>query len=130
MNTHWDFMARFYGAAWFLLLAIVSVSQQTISISHSIAQCSIVLLYLLFGFMIWIRPVAKSQSRDLLPYLMAFTGTYMPWTISFIPSTDYAWANWFSPMLVIGGMWLAIFSLLHLRTGFSLVPQARTVVRS
>ena len=53
---------------------------------------------------------SEIQSRGLLLHLMAFIGTYMPWTISFIPPTDYAWANWLSPILVIGGISLAIFS--------------------
>jgi protein-S-isoprenylcysteine O-methyltransferase Ste14 len=117
----------FYGGAWFAFLAIISA--KSITAYHWASPTCIGILYLLFALMMWIRPAAKFQSHGLLPRVMAFIGTYTPWTMSFFPQTDYAWANWLSPIFVISGLLLAIFALLHLRTAFSLVPQARFIVR-
>jgi protein-S-isoprenylcysteine O-methyltransferase Ste14 len=122
-----------FGSVWFLLLAIIAIKAMLtldLSLSHLLARSSIVILYLLFSTLILIRPPAKSHAQGLLPRIMAFVGTYLPWTISFFPFTDYNAANALSPFLVLGGIVLAITTAFHLGTAFSIVPQARSVVRS
>jgi len=122
-----------FGSGWFFVLAILSITAVTrsdASTSLMLARSSIVVLYLLFGVLILVRPAAKSCDRGLLPRAMAFIGTYTPWTIGFVPFTDYNTANLLSPILVFGGMILAIATLFHLKTAFSLVPQGRFVVHS
>jgi len=128
-----DKLLSAFGSGWFFVLVILSITAMTrsdASISLMLVRSPIVVLYLLFGVLILIRPAAKSCDRGLLPRAMAFIGTYMPWTIGFFPFTDFDTANLLSPIFVFAGMVLAIATLFHLKTAFSLVPQARSVVRS
>ena len=119
---------NFYGGVWFALLAIMSA--KSITTNHWITPTCIIVFYLLVAVMIWIRPAAKFQYNEVLPRVMAFIGGYMPWIMTFFPQTDHAWANWLSSILVISGILLSIIVLLHLRTAFSVVPQARYIVQT
>jgi protein-S-isoprenylcysteine O-methyltransferase Ste14 len=123
---------RLLSGGWFLLLAgftLVAASQSETPV-QLIARACVVMLYLMNGLLILLRPEPKSAARGLLPRAMAFVGSYMPWMISFLPKTDFMLATMLSPIFVISGIALALVSLLHLRTAFSLVPQARSVVSS
>jgi|SRR5882672_1804338 len=125
-------ITRLFGGAWFLLLAVVTAisATQFETPTQLIARACVVILYVMFGSLILLRTAPKSQTYDFLPRCMAFIGSYMPWMISFSPKTDFALANLLSPIFVICGITLAVISLVHLKTAFSLVPQARSVVRS
>ena len=62
--------------------------------------------------------------------MAAFTGTYMPWTIVFVsPPTQSAALDLASAGFVIVGMVLTLVTVVQLGRAFSLVPQARKVVR-
>jgi protein-S-isoprenylcysteine O-methyltransferase Ste14 len=123
---------RSLGALWFLGLAIFTGSTiVNVTPTSLFAKSSLVLLYLTFCLLISIRPRAKAQAYGFLPRLAAFVGTYMPWAMVFFAAhTNSALLNSMSSVCVIAGVALAIFTVLHLGKSFSLVPQARMLVRT
>jgi protein-S-isoprenylcysteine O-methyltransferase Ste14 len=130
----YDLLMRLLGALWFLGLAIFTAFTMTNAINTPtslLAKSCLVMFYLIFCLLISIRPRAKAQAYGFLPRLAAFVGTYMPWTMVFFAApTNSALLNLMSSVCVIAGMALAIFTVLHLGKAFSLVPQARMLVRS
>jgi protein-S-isoprenylcysteine O-methyltransferase Ste14 len=129
----YDLVMRLLGALWFLGLAIFTAFTMTNAITPTslLAKSCLVIFYLIFGLLISIRPRAKAQAYGFLPRLAAFVGTYMPWTmVLFAAPTNSALLNLMSSVCVIAGITLAIFTVLHLGKAFSLVPQARMLVRS
>jgi protein-S-isoprenylcysteine O-methyltransferase Ste14 len=129
----YDLVTRLLGALWFFGLAIVTAFTMTKAITPTslLAKSCLVTFYLIFGLLISIRPRAKAQAYGFLPRLAAFVGTYMPWTMVFFAAlTNSTLLNLMSSVCVIAGIALAIFTVLHLGKAFSLVPQARMLVRN
>jgi protein-S-isoprenylcysteine O-methyltransferase Ste14 len=130
----YDLVMRLLGALWFLGLAIftaLTMTNANNTPTSLLAKSCLVMFYLIFCLLISIRPRAKAQAYGFLPRLVAFVGTYMPWTMVFFAAhTNSALRNLMSSVCVIAGMALAIFTVLHLGKAFSLVPQARMLVRS
>ena len=130
----YDLVMRLLGALWFLGLAIFTAFTMTNAINTPtslLAKSCLVMFYLIFCLLISIRPRAKAQAYGFLPRLAAFVGTYMPWTMVFFAAlTNSALLNLMSSVCVIAGIALATFTVLHLGKAFSLVPQARMLVRS
>jgi protein-S-isoprenylcysteine O-methyltransferase Ste14 len=128
----YDLVMRALGALWFLGLAIFMA--RTIANApptSMLATSSLVLLYLLFCLLISIRPPAKAQAYGVRPRVAAFVGTYMPWTMVFFAAhITSTLLNLMSSVCLIAGMALAIFTVVHLGKAFSIVPQARMLVRS
>src|SRR6516165_187298 len=130
----YDLVMRSLGVLWFLGLAIFTAFTMTNANNTPtslLAKSCLVMFYLIFCLLISIRPRAKAQAYGFLPRLAAFVGTYMPWTMVFFAAlTSSALLNLMSSVCVIAGVALAIFTVLHLGKAFSLVPQARMLVRS
>jgi protein-S-isoprenylcysteine O-methyltransferase Ste14 len=122
---------RLLGALWFLGLAVfTALTIANATPTSMLAKSSLVLVYLIFCLLISIRPPAKAQAYGFLPRLAAFIGTYMPWTMVFFAHTNSALLNLMASVSLITGMALAIFTVVHLGKSFSIVPQARMLVRS
>jgi protein-S-isoprenylcysteine O-methyltransferase Ste14 len=85
---------------------------------------------MIIAVMIMTRPPAKAQATGVLPKLAAFVGTYMPWSITFLTKTDAFLLNLLSAACVLIGIIMMLVTIRHLGRSFSLVPQARAVVRS
>ncbi len=86
--------------------------------------------YLLLWLLILTRPPAQSAAAGVWPRLAALIGTYLPWSITFMPADGGVGPNLLSSGCVTGGMILVIVTVLHLGRSFSLAPQARAVVRT
>jgi protein-S-isoprenylcysteine O-methyltransferase Ste14 len=127
----YDFSMRWFGGMWFLLLAVLIAftAPATTSVEISAKSC-LVLFDLILGLLILVRPPAVSQAKGILPRVTAFVGTYVPWTIPFFPHTDYVLPNLLSSVCLVGGMFLMIVTIISLGNAFSIVPQARKVVRT
>jgi protein-S-isoprenylcysteine O-methyltransferase Ste14 len=135
---------RALGGGWFLLLAF-AVAGQTFRHAEvmSIADFSptgwpkllssglLVLFYLLACWLILLRPSPVARTDSLLPSLVAFTGTYAPWAIVlFTPTEASAGQNIATAVLLLTGIFLMVVVIAHLGRAFSIVPQARTLVRT
>jgi protein-S-isoprenylcysteine O-methyltransferase Ste14 len=114
-----------------MFTALTGANNATPTHLFLLAKSSLVIFYLIFCLLIFIRGRAKAQAYGFLPRLAAFVGTYMPWTMVFVSAhTNSALLNLMSSVCLIAGMALAIFTVLHLGTAFSIVPQARMLVRA
>lgn len=126
-----DLTTRLFGSMWFLLLAVMMVNGALSNLlsMQAVARISLGVFYLLLWWLILSRPPAVSQARGLLPRIAAFTGTYMPWCISFTTRSQIPTLDMLSTILVVGGILLTIITVSHLGRSFSLVPQARRLVQ-
>jgi protein-S-isoprenylcysteine O-methyltransferase Ste14 len=131
-TTTYESVTRTLGAVWFLLLAGLMVSAAYHEAAPSVIVCKFCLMsfYLVLFFLLMARPPAKSQVHSIMPRVAAFAGTYTPWTIGFFPAYHSTSLSLVATVCIVSGMVLAIITVLHLGTAFSLVPQARSVVRS
>jgi protein-S-isoprenylcysteine O-methyltransferase Ste14 len=128
-----DLFTRTFGSIWFLLLAGVmgvGAAAPGLPWSQLISRSSLCLFYALLWLLILMRPQARFEAAGWLPRLAAFVGTYLPWSITFLTPDTGVGPNLLSSVCVTGGMILVIITVLHLGQCFSLVPQARTVVRT
>jgi protein-S-isoprenylcysteine O-methyltransferase Ste14 len=127
-----DSVTRILGAAWFLILACSMASAAFHEAAASVIVCKLCLMsfYLVLFVLLILRPPARSQAQGILPRMAAFVGTYLPWTIGFFPANHSASLSVLATVCVVSGMVLATITVLHLGKAFSLVPQARSVVRS
>jgi len=130
-TTHESLM-RTFGAVWFLLLAGLMASAAYHEAAPSVIVCKLCLMsfYLILFFLLMARPPAKSQAHGVMPRTAAFVGTYTPWAIGFFPAYHSASLSLLATVCIVSGIVLAIITVLHLGTAFSLVPQARNVVRN
>jgi protein-S-isoprenylcysteine O-methyltransferase Ste14 len=81
--------------------------------------------------LILLRPSPVARTDNLLPSLVAFVGTYCPWVIVlFTPRDTNAGLNLASAALLLIGTLLMVVVIAHLGRAFSIVPQARTLVRT
>lgn len=129
----YDSVTRSLGSIWFLLLAVIvakdlSNGYLTSPWTQLLSRSLVCVFYVALGILILTRPQAESQATGLLPRMMAFIGTYLPWSVTFLGHSDGAVLNMLSIACVIGGMVLAIITVSNLGRSFSVVPQARSVV--
>jgi protein-S-isoprenylcysteine O-methyltransferase Ste14 len=138
----YDLASRAFGSAWFLGLAILVARSgmpgpgaQSTMISQGswwpefLCRAGLVSLYLTLWLLVLLRPTPFDRSRGILPNVMAFAGTYMPWLIVLFPRHDLSgWAYVISTALVLSGNALALCVVWNLGRSFSIVPQARRLV--
>ena len=127
-----DSVTRVLGAVWFLILAcaMASAAFHEAEPSAVVSKLCLMSFYLVLFFLLMLRPPARSQAHGVMPRMAAFVGTYLPWTIGFFPTYHSASLSVLATVCVVSGMALATITVLHLGRAFSLVPQARSVVRS
>jgi len=129
----YDLLTRTFGSIWFLLLAgVMAVGTATPALpwSQVASRGCLCAFYLLLWLLILTRPPAQSAAAGVWPRLTALIGTYLPWSITFMPQDGGVGPNLLSSVCVTGGMILVIVTVLHLGRSFSLMPQARAVVRT
>ncbi len=85
----------------------------------------IILLYLL-------RTHAKSTSKSLPANVVAIIGTFLPLLLSYLsrPQATNLIGIFAADLLIIFGMVFSIYSLSHLGKNFSIIPQARNLIKS
>jgi protein-S-isoprenylcysteine O-methyltransferase Ste14 len=112
---------------------------QDIGILHSspaewaalLASVCLLLCYLVLWWLMLHRRSPIAQTDGLLPSLTAFLATYLPWSIVlFAQGETTAGLNLASAMLLLVGAASMVAVILHLGRCFSIVPQARRLVRS
>ncbi|PPQ36244.1 isoprenylcysteine carboxylmethyltransferase family protein [Rhodopila globiformis] len=87
--------------------------------------------YAILCALLLLRAPPKAQAEGLAPRVAAFVGTYLPWTMGILAKpTGSAALNLASTGFVLVGMTLTMITVVQLGRAFSLVPQARRVVRS
>lgn len=96
-----------------------------------LASLCLVQFYLALWGLIILRPSPAACDDGVLPSFTAFVGTYLPWTIVlFVPAGASSSQNLASAALLLIGSVLMIVVIFHLGRSFSIVPQARTLVRT
>ncbi len=140
----YDVALRSLGSGWFLLLALVFIRKaiglvadmniinfRPLEWSELASSICLVLFYLSLWWLMVIRPAPKARTDGLLPSLIAFAGGYLPWTIPMLaPASVSANRNFLSAALVSIGATLMVVAIFHLGRSFSIVPQARSLVRT
>lgn len=143
MSRGYQLAVRAFGSAWFLLWAIVVLkgiakSFPLHSLPHlgvhgwaDLASRSFIAAYwLILWALLLVRPAPVAQSEGVLPSALAFLGTYLPLSFAVLaPGTGFLPLQIASSVLLLVGGTLTLVILLHLGRSFSLVPQARRLVR-
>jgi protein-S-isoprenylcysteine O-methyltransferase Ste14 len=131
------------GSAWFLVLGILVVlgtfkglhpnGGTQISLhtwADVVSRGFVAAYYLILWVLILTRPPPLAQSEGVLPSIMAFAGTYLPLAVPALgQGTAFLTLQIASSVLLLCGGALTIATLLHLGRSFSLVPQARRLMR-
>ncbi len=139
-----DLTVRGLGSGWFLLLAIAQARKgfahaQGMGIADFgpngwpalLSTICILLFYLALGCLMLLRPSPVARTSGVLPSLIAFIGSYLPWTIVVLaPGGASTSQNLASALLLLIGTGGMIIIVLHLGRCFSIVPQARGLVRT
>ncbi len=142
--TGYDLAVRALGSAWFLLLALM-LAQKVFRLASGlsiadfgpagwpvlVSSTCLFLCYLMVWWLMLVRPAPRARTDGVLPSLIAFAGTYLPWTIPMLgPGGASAGQNLVSAGLVLLGTTLMVLSIFHLGRSFSIAPQARNLVRT
>jgi protein-S-isoprenylcysteine O-methyltransferase Ste14 len=140
----YELAVRALGSGWFLFLALVSgltalTHAKGLGSGHSgpaewpalLASVCLLLFYLVLWWLMLLRPQPIAQTDGLLPSLNAFIGTYLPWTIVlFAQDEASAGRKLASAIFLLLGAVLMVVVIVHLGRAFSIVPQARSLVRT
>lgn len=140
----YDVALRLLGSGWFLLLALVFtrkaiglaagtniVNFRPLEWSELASSICLIFFYLSLWWLMLIRPAPTARTSGVLPSLIAFAGGYLPWTIPMLaPASTSANQNFLSAALVSIGATLMVVAIAHLGRSFSIVPQARSLVRT
>jgi protein-S-isoprenylcysteine O-methyltransferase Ste14 len=134
---------RDLGCAWFLLLAIVQAYRafahlRTTSIvnltcpdwGNLLAGLCTMAIYLSFAWFILHRPRSVVRADGILPSLVAFAGTYLPWSlVLFAADLDPKGQALLPAAFLVTGSVAAVVTVFHLGRSFSIVPMAQRLVR-
>jgi protein-S-isoprenylcysteine O-methyltransferase Ste14 len=129
-NTY-DFVMQVLGGTWFLLLAGLFAWEAIETNSpwpKVLSKLGNAAFFVVLWLLISTRPPAQARAEGLLPRLVAFVGTYMPWTIAFAADTESV-STVLSTACVLGGTILTLITVSYLGKSFSIVPQVRSLVR-
>jgi protein-S-isoprenylcysteine O-methyltransferase Ste14 len=135
---------RVLGASWFLILALPgALKVGALASSTSLAEFSsdgwpallsslcLSLFYLALFWLVLHRPSPTARTVGILPSITAFAATYLPWTIVLLaPGAATVRQNVASSALLLSGGVSMVFVICHLGRNFSIVPQARRLVRA
>jgi protein-S-isoprenylcysteine O-methyltransferase Ste14 len=132
---------RVLGCSWFLILALVAAVKVFVLTEATglgaagwpaiLSGTCLLLFYLTLCWLILHRPPPASRTTGILPSLIAFVGTYLPWTaVLFESGAVSATQNFASALLLLIGSVSMMVVIFHLGLSFSIVPQARKLVRT
>jgi protein-S-isoprenylcysteine O-methyltransferase Ste14 len=137
----YDATARVLGVGWFFALALAVAAKAVTHARMSIvdfnpaaapALFSSVCLCLFYLALCWgllLRPAPIARSDGVLPSIIAFAGTYLPWTVVlFAPGEPSTTEHFMSAALFLGGTMSMVVVIVYLGRSFSIVPQATTLV--
>ena len=144
MASGYDIAIRVLGTTWFLLVALAAALNavnhaQAISLTDFDPDAGLALLasacqflfYLALCWVMLLRPSPAARTDGVLPSIIAFVGTYLPWTIVlFAPSQTSTSQNVASATLFLIGAVSMVVVICHLGRSFSIVPQVRSLVRT
>jgi protein-S-isoprenylcysteine O-methyltransferase Ste14 len=131
------------GCGWFLILALLVVRRiythavgmnivgvSPIRWSGLLSSVCALLFYLALSWLMLIRRSAVARSKSIMPSVVAFIGAYLPWTlVLFAPQVATPRQDLTSAALLLVGSALMVVVIFHLGRSFSVVPQARGLVR-
>jgi protein-S-isoprenylcysteine O-methyltransferase Ste14 len=140
----YDAAVRVLGGAWFLLFALAAAlkaieNAQCVYIvgfnpaawAAVLSSTCLVLFYLVLYWAMLVRPPPTARFSGLPSSIIAFAGTYLPWTIVLFGPTEASTSqNIASAVFLVVGATSMVFVILYLGRSFSIVPQARKLVRS
>lgn len=140
----YDATVKILGSGWFLILALMGALKLFHHASAMdvtdfgpngwpalLTSLCLFLFYLALCWLILRRPSPAARTASLLPSLTAFAGTYLPWTIVlFAPDAASPALDIASAALLLAGAVLMVVVISHLGRCFSVVPQARGLVRT
>jgi protein-S-isoprenylcysteine O-methyltransferase Ste14 len=135
---------RVLGVSWFLVLALAVALKAVTHVQIMriddfsptgwptlLANVCLFLFYLTLCWVFLHRRSPGARSDGVLPSVIAFAGTYLPWVIIvFRPVETSASQNVASAALLLIGTVSMVVVVLHLGRSFSIVPQARRLVRT
>jgi len=135
---------RVIGGSWYLLLALAGAvkflwhvaAMRDADFSASgwppvLSSACLLLFYLVLCWAMLHRPAPIARTAGLLPSLIAFAGTYLPWTIAlFAPGGASVGQDIVSSVLILIGAVMMVVVIFYLGRCFSIVPQARSLVRT
>jgi protein-S-isoprenylcysteine O-methyltransferase Ste14 len=99
------------------------------AVSELLSKLTVLLIGLLFITFLFLRTPPKAGARGLLPRMLALLGTYLSVGIALLPHQEApAWVMSLAMLMVIGGGFFAVYSILWLGRSFSLMPEARRLV--
>jgi protein-S-isoprenylcysteine O-methyltransferase Ste14 len=94
-----------------------------------LSKLAVLLLGLLFITFLFLRPPPKAGARGVLPRALALLGTYLSVGIALLPHHQAPiWLLSLATLMVVGGSFFAVYSILWLGRSFSLMPEARRLV--
>jgi protein-S-isoprenylcysteine O-methyltransferase Ste14 len=140
----YDTAVRVLGVCWFFALA-VAVTLRTITHVQSIrtvdfspigwstllSSICLMLFYLTLCWLVLLRPLPVARIDAVLPSIIAFAGTYFPWSIVlFGPVEASVSQQAASAVLLLIGTVSMVGVIIHLGRSFSIVPQASKLVRT
>ena len=139
----YDFLAALPVIAWFGLSIANMISELTRTIARAapagmdlglamsiLARMASIAFLALALVLLAVRRPPKAKAKGLIPRITAFAGTFMMVLIVWLePKPLSLAASLLSVALSIGGMSFSIFALMHLGRSFSLMPEARGLVR-
>jgi len=140
----YELAVRALGSGWFLFLALVS---GLTALTHArglgtgdsgpaewtalLASLCLLLFYLVLWWLMLLRPHPIGQTDGFLPSFNAFLGSYLPWTIVLFAREEVSVGQKFaSALFLLFGTALMVVVIFHLGRSFSIVPQARYLVRT
>jgi hypothetical protein len=140
----YDVTMSVLGSVWFLVLALAvgfdvfgqarSMSAGDLSatgLSSLLATVCLFLFYLTLWWVMLVRSSPAARIDRLVPSIIAFAGGYLPWAVVLIaPSNASESLNLASTALLLIGNVLMVIVVRQLGRSFSVVPQARRLVRT
>ena len=96
-----------------------------------LASACLFMFYLALCWLMLVRPSPATRTTGVLPSIIAFAGSYVPWAIVMFAPTDASEGQKLaSAVLLLIGAGLMVVVICHLGRSYSIVPQARRLVRT
>jgi protein-S-isoprenylcysteine O-methyltransferase Ste14 len=103
----------------------------TIKVATLIHHMLLICFYSLVLFLYFIRSAAKSTTKSLIAKTIALIASFLPFAIPFLgSSSDNSGIMFSANLITIFGMLISLYSLGALGRSFSIIPQARMLVRT
>lgn len=134
-NCRNERLTQVIGSTWFLLIGFMVAygvvhNLRSSSWPQVVSQSTLAAFYFVLWFLIATRLPAKSRETRSVARIVAFVGTYLPLSFSFMPPNKHALSDVLSAICVVTGTMLMLLTVTYLGRAFSIVPQARSVAQS